>query len=109
VRLGRRFVLVGVSPDRIEPLCDIASPDEVADIARMLVPQGSTLGDGNRSPTLEGWGTHAKTETEKAAAFDDDLSAEASRYEDTAAGSSVPAARRQLGRLLRRLSNPVET
>ena len=32
VHLGRRFVMVGVSPDRLVALCDIQDPDEVAEL-----------------------------------------------------------------------------
>ena len=33
VRVGRRFVLVGVSPERMTALCEVNDPDEVAELA----------------------------------------------------------------------------
>ena len=32
IQMGPRFVLVGVSPDRVETLCEITDPDEVAEL-----------------------------------------------------------------------------
>jgi len=32
VKVGRRFVAVGVSPDRVDALCEISDPEEVADL-----------------------------------------------------------------------------
>lgn len=36
VRLGRRFVLVGTSPDRMDVLADVSDPAEVADLVMQL-------------------------------------------------------------------------
>ena len=38
-QLGARFVLIGVSPDRMQTLCEIHNPDEVAELtARLGMP-----------------------------------------------------------------------
>lgn len=46
VRVGRRFVVVGVSPDRVDAVCDIADPDEVADLAAQASLKGPAGSSG---------------------------------------------------------------
>ena len=66
VRLGRRFVMVGVSPDRIDRLCVI---DDAPEVSELLVRLNSAA--GSQSP-----------------GFDDELMREVSGYEsDSEAGS----------------------
>ena len=36
VQLGRRFVMIGVSPDRLSTLCEVSDPEEVAELATRL-------------------------------------------------------------------------
>lgn len=90
VHLGRRFVVVGVSPDRLDALCEIHDGDEVAELAA-------------RTAT----GT-----TRRRDAFDKALIREAHRFrdEDTAAreepvrtGRQAGTAREPLADLLNRL------
>lgn len=45
IQLSRRFVLLGITADRIEPLCSITDPNEVAELALKL-------GTGQGSPTF---------------------------------------------------------
>lgn len=42
VSLGRRFVLVGLSGDRMTRICEVSDPQEVAELTRRLGQSGST-------------------------------------------------------------------
>ncbi|MDO8630511.1 MAG: flagellar biosynthetic protein FliO, partial [Phycisphaerales bacterium] len=46
VRVGRRFVVVGVSPDRVDAVCDITDSDEVADLAAQASAKGLSGSSG---------------------------------------------------------------
>jgi flagellar protein FliO/FliZ len=46
VRVGRRFVVVGVSPDRVDAVCDITDSDEVADLAAQSSAKGLSGSSG---------------------------------------------------------------
>ncbi len=46
VRLGRRFVMIGVSPDRLDTLCEIHDGGEVAELAARLGPVNGKTGGG---------------------------------------------------------------
>jgi flagellar protein FliO/FliZ len=46
VRVGRRFVVVGVSPDRVDAVCDITDSDEVADLAAQAGAKGLSGSSG---------------------------------------------------------------
>lgn len=40
IRLGNRFVLVSVGGDHVSPLCEVAEPEEVADLAARIAASG---------------------------------------------------------------------
>jgi len=46
IQLSRRFVLVGVSSDRVEPLCTICNPEEVADLLTRIGSRSAAGDDG---------------------------------------------------------------
>ena len=46
IQLGRRFVLVGVSPERVSLLCEVSDPGEVAELAART---GSPSAAGRRA------------------------------------------------------------
>ena len=90
IGLGRRFLLVGVSGDRVSPLAEVADPEEVAELTLRLNGSGS----GPAGP------------------FDDVLLREAAEYGRSAPPQADPAAPTQrrhrgacesVGELLRKL------
>jgi flagellar biogenesis protein FliO len=48
IQLGRRFVLVGVSPGRLQPLSEITDPEEVADLTVREATGSATRKDYSR-------------------------------------------------------------
>jgi flagellar biosynthetic protein FliO len=45
VQVGRRYVVVGVSPDRLDSLCEICDPDEVAELGLRIGSQRTGAAD----------------------------------------------------------------
>lgn len=90
VGLGRRFVLLGVSGDRVTTLCEVCDPDEVAELAaRVGAAGGRATGDFDDLLVREAGGYSA--------------SAPADVDETASARSGGSPAREPLNDLLRRL------
>lgn len=70
ISLGRRFVLVGLSGDRMAPICEITDPEEVSELTLRI---GTSMSDGKE--------------------FDVLLASEANAYENVAEGAEEPATR----------------
>jgi flagellar biogenesis protein FliO len=85
IELGRRYVLAGVSSDRIEPLCVIADPEEVSDLVGLL--RSGSAAEGREFQRLL---------AEESGAFGDPL-------EEPGGGATEPAD--PLGRAGRELSS----
>ena len=90
IQLARRFILVGISSDRVQTLCELNGPEEVADVAARIGADG----------------------LQRAGAFDDLLRREAEDYRspleedpehERCSASRVAGATRQLTGLLERL------
>jgi flagellar biosynthetic protein FliO len=90
VHVGRRFVMVGVSPDRLNTLCEIDGAEEVADLAARAGMNGTRRGRGFEEVLVR----EARELSE---------SAEAAGDEVVRAGSRPITAREPLTDLLNRL------
>lgn len=90
VRVGRRFVIVGVSGDRMTALADITDPDEVAELVERI--------DASPAATPTGFDDLLRSETGHYLDVAPDVAAHPSRLAD-----GLRRGREPLSKLLRRL------